>query len=231
MATPRTLAHRARTAGRPRTPTPARQRVVPQPRALQPVVRRARRRALRPRATDPTACRRGRSLTLLDIGTGSATFRGTRCAGPPAGPASAPFGLERSRIAARLAGAAAVPSVVGCAGALPFRRPHRRHRADEPGGPSSRRGRGRRALPRRRAGGPRRRRARRPAPRPPGALLGFRVGARLLGFDRVTRVDGVTSVARGYSPAELTALAARAGVEAHVTGRPGYRVVAWWRTG
>jgi len=56
------------------------------------------------------------------------------------------------------------------------------------------------------------------------------VGARLLRFDRVTRVDGITSIARGYRPAELAALAARAGARAEVRRRPGYRLVAWWRT-
>jgi hypothetical protein len=62
------------------------------------------------------------------------------------------------------------------------------------------------------------------------AQLLFAMGSRLLRFDHVTRVDGVTSIARGYRPAELAALAARAGVRAQVEARPGWRVVAWWRT-
>lgn len=58
----------------------------------------------------------------------------------------------------------------------------------------------------------------------------FRVGGRLLGFDTVTIEDGVTSIARGYTPAALAALLAAAGVRGTVHRRPGWRVVALWRT-
>ena len=61
------------------------------------------------------------------------------------------------------------------------------------------------------------------------AAAGFRIGARLLGFDPVTRVDGVTSVRRGFSAGELEALLRRGGIRARVERRPGFRLVATWR--
>jgi len=63
------------------------------------------------------------------------------------------------------------------------------------------------------------------------AALGFRIGARLLRFDPVTRLDGVTSVRRGFSPRELEALLRGSGISAVVERRPGFRLVATWRTG
>jgi SAM-dependent methyltransferase len=62
------------------------------------------------------------------------------------------------------------------------------------------------------------------------AAWGFRVGARVLGFDRATREDGVLSLARGFRPPVLRALLAGAGAVATVTRRPGARIVAWWST-
>ena len=66
-----------------------------------------------------------------------------------------------------------------------------------------------------------------------GALgrLAFWVGAQALRFDQVTVADGMTSIRRGYTTSELRALLARAGVRGTVTRRPGYRLVAVWRTG
>jgi hypothetical protein len=43
--------------------------------------------------------------------------------------------------------------------------------------------------------------------------------------------DGITSLHRGYTPDELRALLAAAGVRATVERRPGYRLVATWRPG
>jgi len=63
------------------------------------------------------------------------------------------------------------------------------------------------------------------------AAAGFRIGARLLRFDPVTRLDGVTSVRRGFSPRELEALLRGSGISARVERRPGFRLVATWRTG
>jgi hypothetical protein len=59
----------------------------------------------------------------------------------------------------------------------------------------------------------------------------FRVGSALLRFDPVTRADGITSLRRGYHAGELATLTARAGQAAVVRCRPGYRLVAYWRTG
>ena len=62
------------------------------------------------------------------------------------------------------------------------------------------------------------------------AVAAFRLGSALLGFDAVTRADGITSVRRGYHVRDLAALAARAGQQARVCRRPGFRVVAYWST-
>jgi SAM-dependent methyltransferase len=65
--------------------------------------------------------------------------------------------------------------------------------------------------------------------RHPLAASSFRFGARLLGFDRVTLSDGVTSIRRGYSRRELRDLMAAAGVKGRVDQRKGFRLVATWR--
>ncbi len=49
-------------------------------------------------------------------------------------------------------------------------------------------------------------------------------------FDPSTVADGITSIRRGYTVSELRALLAEAGVSARVDRRPGYRLVATWRT-
>lgn len=63
------------------------------------------------------------------------------------------------------------------------------------------------------------------------AAVGFWLGSRVLGFDPVTRVDGITSLRRGFTRLELAGLIAQAGAEAQVESRPGARLVATWRTG
>lgn len=60
------------------------------------------------------------------------------------------------------------------------------------------------------------------------AQAGFWFASRALGFDRVTRTDGVTSLRRGFSAASLRQLLSRAGVNARVERRPGARIVATW---
>lgn len=60
------------------------------------------------------------------------------------------------------------------------------------------------------------------------AAAGFWIGAHALGFDRVTRTDGITSVRRGFTPDELHRILADAGVTARVERRPGFRIVATW---
>ena len=63
------------------------------------------------------------------------------------------------------------------------------------------------------------------------APAAFHVGARLLRFDRYTRVDGITAIRRGYTPAELRRLLIEAGVAGRVSRRPMYRLIATWRPG
>jgi hypothetical protein len=62
------------------------------------------------------------------------------------------------------------------------------------------------------------------------ARAGFWIGSRLLGFDPVTRADGLTSLRRGYTAPELRQLIARAGIEATVVRRPAARLVALWQS-
>jgi hypothetical protein len=172
----------------------------------------------------------GRPLTLLDLGTGAGDLprRAARWA-RRRGHVLHPLGLELSRPAAALAGTAGVPCAVACAGAPPLRprsvdivlvsqvahhfcrdsaiRLFRTCDALARFGvvvADLRRGRL----------GP----------------LAFRLGAAALRFDPITVADGVTSIRRGYTPAELKALLAEAGVRASVQRRPGYRLVAVWRT-
>ena len=173
----------------------------------------------------------GASLTLLDLGTGVgdlprrasrwAARRGVRLAG---------IGFERSRVAASLASRSGLPSVVGCAGAMPFRTGSAdivmmsqlihhlsRDAAIEVIRAANRIARVGVVVADLR--------------RSPVAVFGFRIGAALLGFDAATRADGVTSVRRGYLPHELSAMLREAGVSATVHRRPGFRLVAAWRTG
>jgi len=174
---------------------------------------------------------RGTSLTLLDVGTGVgdlprdaqhwAARRGVRLTG---------IGLERSRVAAALARRGGLASAVGCAGALPFRSRSvdivmmsqlLHHLSREAAVEVIR------AADRIASVGV----VLADLRRSPVAVFGFRIGAQVLGFDAATRADGVTSVRRGYHPHELTAMLRDAGVTATVHRRPGFRLVATWRTG
>lgn len=172
----------------------------------------------------------GTTLSLLDLGTGAgdlptaamlwAARRGIRLA---------PVGLERSRVAAGVASAAGVPCAVGCAGAPPVREkgvdlvllsqvlhhlaPASVVRLLATCDRLARRGVVVADLRRGRLG-----------------PLAFWVGARVLGFDPMTRADGMTSIRRGYTSAELRQLLAAAGINATIERRPGYRLVASWRT-
>ena len=65
--------------------------------------------------------------------------------------------------------------------------------------------------------------------RHPLAPASFWFGARLLRFDRNTLADGITSLRRGFTPAELNELLSRAGVPGRVKRRPGFRLVATWK--
>jgi SAM-dependent methyltransferase len=173
----------------------------------------------------------GSSVTLADLGTGLgdlpraavrwAARRGVRLAA---------FGLERSPVAARLAAASGVPCAVACAGATPLRDKSVdivlvsqvvHHLSDES------------AVRLFRECDRVARRAVVVADLRRGRLgpVAFWVGARALQFDPVTVADGMTSIRRGYTPGELRRLLEIAGVRATVERRPGYRLVATWRTG
>jgi SAM-dependent methyltransferase len=171
----------------------------------------------------------GSAVTLLDLGTGFGD--GPRAAvawGARRGLRVVPLGLERSRVAAHLATRQQVSTIVGCAGALPVRDKS----VDivsvamvahhfEPGSVVE-------LL----------RNCNRAARlgvvvtdlrRAPLGPMAFRIGARLLRFDPVTVADGVTSIRRGFTRAELTALLLEAGIRGEVVRRPGYRLVATWK--
>lgn len=169
------------------------------------------------------------ALTLLDVGTGAGDIpRAARAWGATRGIQVAGTGLERLRPAARLASDGGLPMTLGCATALPFRsasidvvtlsqvlhhfEPEVAVRLLAEAARVARRGVVIADLLRSRAA---------------AALFG--VGARVLGFDRHTVEDGITSVGRGYAPEELESLCRLAGIRATVTVRPGWRVVAWGR--
>ncbi len=61
------------------------------------------------------------------------------------------------------------------------------------------------------------------------AAAGIWLAAAALRFHAVSRHDGVVSVRRGYTKQELTELLREAGLDAAVTARPGFRLVATWR--
>ncbi len=173
----------------------------------------------------------GTRLTLLDVGTGAGDLpldlaRWARRRGVEIHP----VGLERIPAAARAARGAGLPTLLACAGALPLRRRSvdlvtisqlLHHLAAED------------AVRLLQDATRLARRAVVVADLRRSALArhAFRAGAALFRFDRHTRADGLTSIARGYTPPELAALCAAAGVPAEVSVRPFYRVVAWWPTG
>jgi len=169
-------------------------------------------------------------LTLLDVGAGigdvarflvrTAARRGIRLT---------PIALDLHRVAARLARDRGTPAVIGSGAALPFQRgdidivlasQFLHHFARESVS----------ALI-----GTFHRLARRGVViceprRTPAAVAGIWFAASALRLHPVTRRDGVLSVRRSFTPAELAAVLARAGIRAHVRRRPGFRIVAWWRT-
>ena len=170
----------------------------------------------------------GTRLTLLDIGSGLGDVpRAAAAWAAHRGVRLVPIGLERHPAAARLAAAAGLPTLVGCAGAPPVSEKSvdivsvcmvAHHFAPESVVELFRTcdRLARRAVvvtDLRRAG---------------LAVAAFRCGARLLRFDPVTTADGVTSIRRGFTKAELGHLLASAGVTAAVARRPGWRLVAVW---
>ena len=171
----------------------------------------------------------GTELSMLDIGTGLGDLpQAARRRAASRGIALRPAGLERSPVAARLAAAGGLPMVIGDAGRLPFADGSvdlvlvsqvAHHFAPESAAELFR------ACDRV---------ARRAVivadlRRSPLAAAGFPLAARLFGFDPVTTADGLTSIRRGYTRAELAAILAMAGVAAEVRARPLWRIVAVWR--
>jgi hypothetical protein len=170
----------------------------------------------------------GETVSLLDLGTGAGDLpRVAERWGRRRGIRLKPVGLELNRAAATLARHSGLPTVVGCAGSPPVRDKsvdvvlvsqvahhlspqsvvHLFRTCD--------------------------RLARRAViiadlRRHALAASGFRLGARLLRFDAVTRNDGVTSIRRGFSRVELLSLMAQAGISGRVDARPGFRLVATW---
>jgi SAM-dependent methyltransferase len=178
---------------------------------------------------DPTD--RGGTLQLCDVGTGAGDLPLDAVHWAAAhGITLHVVGLERIPSAARVARGSGLAVTVGCAGALPFRArsvdivliSQLAHHLDRESvvrlfGDCSRLA----------------RRGVLVCDLRPSALArhGFPVAARVLGLHRVTIADGVTSVTRGFSAAELSLLARRAGaVDCRSAARPLGRVAAWWRT-
>jgi SAM-dependent methyltransferase len=168
-----------------------------------------------------------RDLRLLDLGTGAGDIpTALRAWGRERGMTLRTLGLERLRAAATLARAPELPVALGCVSALPFRSrsvdvvtlSQVLHHFDRAAAV---------AILREAARVARRGVVVADLLRSRTAALLFDLGARLLRFDDHTRVDGVTSVGRGYRPSELAALCRDAGLAVRVATRPGWRVVAW----
>ena len=173
----------------------------------------------------------GMTLTMLDVGTGlgDLPLDAVRW-GASRGLRLVPFGLERSRPAAHLARDAGLPMVLGCAGALPIKPrsvdivvlsqvAHHMHsdaviRMARELTKVSRIGVVLADLRRSRL-----------------AMVAFWFGSRILRFDPATRADGLTSVRRSCTRMELKTLLSRAGIDAKVEQRPGFRLVATWSSG
>lgn len=170
-----------------------------------------------------------RPLTLLDLGAGCGDIsRYLRARARSRGAQLTPIALDRHREAARLCQEGDVSSVVADAWALPFAdrsvdfvvASQLLHHFSREAGTELVRALDRIArvgvvvadLYRARV-----------------AQAGIWIASIALGFHRVTRQDGVTSVRRGFTPAELSRLLLSAGIRGVIARRPGYRVVAAWR--
>jgi len=171
----------------------------------------------------------GTKLTLLDVGTGAGDLpRSAVGWARKRGISLVPVGVERHRAAAGLARSGGVATMLACASALPVRarsvdlvvasqlihhlRPeaiveffHAANRLARVGVIIA------------------------DLRRSPMAMAGFWLGARLFRFDPATKVDGLTSVRRGFRSGELSDLLARAGIMGRVEQTPGFRLLATWR--
>ena len=170
----------------------------------------------------------GARLTLLDLGCGFGDLpRAAARWAARRGIRLVPIALDQNRIAARLSKSRGLPTIVGCAGAPPVADKsvdlvslsmvahhfepdsvvHLFRVCDR--------------IARRTVVVTDLRRA-------AAAAIAFWCGAHLLRFDPVTTADGMTSIRRGFTAAELKALLSRAGVAGRVRRRLGWRLVATW---
>jgi hypothetical protein len=168
------------------------------------------------------------AISLLDIGTGEGDLPlALRRWGARTGWDITPVGIERHPVAAGLARRAGVPTILACGRQLPLRSQgvdlvtisQVAHHFDSTAAAEL-------FLEATRVA----RVAVVVADLERSALArgAFRVGALAFRFDRDTRADGLTSIARGYAPGDLSALTQRAGLVARVWRRPFFRVVATW---
>ena len=167
-------------------------------------------------------------VTLLDVGTGAGDIpRMARDWCERHSMTLTPFGLERHPAAARMANEGGLHTSIGCGGSLPLRDAsvdvvvlsQVAHHLDEDSCVAVFRECDRVA----RVGV-----IVADLHRSFTAQAGFWVASHALGFDRVTRVDGLTSLRRGFTTAGLKQLLQRTGVDARVQRRPGFRLVATW---
>jgi hypothetical protein len=176
-----------------------------------------------------SADRSGR-FVICDIGTGAGDLpRDAARWARARGMSFTSIGLERIPAAAALARSTGMPMVLGCASALPFapqsvdvvlvsQMAHHLERAQAASlfaacSRIARRGVVIADL------------------RPSHAYaLAFEVGARLLRMHPATRIDGITSIARGFTTDALRDLVAESGHAAQVAALPFARVSAAWRT-
>jgi len=170
-------------------------------------------------------------LSVLDLGTGAGDIPAAlRSWGAARGTVVHTVGLERLRPAATLARSASLPVALGCASALPFRTgavdvvtvSQLLHHFDRDAAVR---------ILREAARVARRGVVVADLVRSRTAAALFGLGARILGFDDHTRLDGVTSVGRGYAQDEVAVLFTEAGLACQSVVRPGWRVVAWGHQG
>lgn len=173
---------------------------------------------------------RGGRFVICDIGTGAGDLpRDAAKWARARGMSFTALGLERIPAAAALAKSTGMPMVLGCASALPFatqsvdvvlvsQMAHHLERGQATAlfaacSRIARRGVVVADL------------------RPSHAYaLAYKVGARLLRMHAATRIDGITSIARGFTPDVLRDLVAESGHAAQVAALPFARVSAAWRT-
>ncbi|MEP6474040.1 MAG: methyltransferase domain-containing protein [Gemmatimonadota bacterium] len=171
----------------------------------------------------------GRTLTLLDVGTGAGDLPRAAVAWARAhGIEIRPLGLERHPVAARLARSAGLTTMLASGESLPLRArsvdlvlvSQVAHHLEPAALELLMRECDRVA-----------RRAVIVADLRRSVVAGglFWIGSRLLGFDPSTQADGQLSIRRGFSAAELRGALTRAGVQGRVWRHPMFRLVAAWQ--